>query len=282
MLDLWELAAIGAKFALYLGVITAAGTVMAALLFRLDRYRELALKFAVLGLIAAVLGFSLRGAMLTGDASGMTDPTMLGILWTTPVGTALVYRLAGLCLLIAGLFAGRYGVWLSVFGGVVAIWSFVQIGHVPDHGVALLNIALALHLIAIALWIGILTPLKRLSTTPETWNDAASLGHRFGLVAMGTVPALIIAGVYMAYSLLGSASLLISTGYGQALILKVVLIALLLGLAAANKLRFIPKLRGGDPTAARHLSKSITLEWVIILAVLCVTAALTSTFSLPT
>jgi putative copper resistance protein D len=282
MPDLFGLAAIITKFALYLGVMTAAGTVMATLMFRLDRTRGLTAAFAVLGLLATLLAFSLRGANLTGDISGMTDPEMLGLLWSTPVGTVLLLRLVGLSALIAGLFMGRVGIWVSMLGGVIAIWSFTQVGHVSGRDTTLLDIALMLHLLAVALWIGVLTPLKRLASSSVSYASAADVGQRFGVVATVTVPALIIAGGYMSYQMVGSFSALISTGYGQALIIKVLLVGLLLGLAAANKLRFIPALRAGDPTAASHLSKSISIEWLIILAMLGTTAVLTTNLTLPT
>ena len=282
MPDAFGLAAIITKFALYLGVMTAAGTVIATLMFRLDRTRGLAVAFAVLGLIATVLAFSLRGANLTGDVSGMTDLEMLGLLWTTPVGTALLLRLLGLGLLIAGLFMGRLGTWVSVLGGVIAIWSFDHVGHVSARDTTLLDISLTLHLLAVALWIGVLTPLKRLASSSNTYALAADVGHRFGVVATVAVPALIIVGGYMGYQLVGSFPALIGTGYGQALIIKVLLVGLLLGLAAANKLRFIPALRAGDPAAAGHLSKSILVEWLVILAVLGTTAVLTTNLTLPT
>ena len=282
MPDALGLAAIITKFALYLGVMTAAGTVIATLMFRLDRTRGLAVAFAVLGLVATILAFSLRGANLTGGVSGMTDPEMLGLLWSTPVGTVLLLRLVGLSALIAGLFMGRVGIWVSMLGGVIAIWSFTQVGHVSGRDTTLLDIALMLHLLAVALWIGVLTPLKRLASSSVSYASAADVGHRFGVVATVTVPALIIAGGYMSYQMVGSFSALISTGYGQALIIKVLLVGLLLGVAAANKLRFIPALRAGDPTAASHLSKSISIEWLIILAMLGTTAVLTTNLTLPT
>ena len=282
MPDAFGLAAIVTKFALYLGVMTAAGTVLATLMFRLDRTRGLAVAFAVLGLIATILAFSLRGANLTGDVSGMTDPKMLGLLWTTPVGTALLLRLVGLSLLIVGLFMGRVGAWVSVLGGVIAIWSFDHVGHVSGRDTMLLDVALTLHLLAVALWIGVLTPLKRLASSSGTYALAADVGHRFGVVASVTVPVLIIVGGYMGYQLVVSFSALVGTGYGQALIIKVLLVGLLLGLAAANKLRFIPALRVGDPAAANHLSKSISVEWLVILAVLGTTAVLTTNLTLPT
>ena len=282
MPDAFGLAAIVTKFALYLGVMTSAGTVMATLMFRLERTRGLAMTFAVLGIVAAILAFSLRGANLTGDVSGLTDPEMLKLLWTTPVGTALLLRLVGLGLLIAGLLMGRVGTWVSVLGGVIAIWSFDQVGHVSGLETTLLDLALMLHLLAVALWIGVLTPLKRLASSSSTYASAADVGHRFGVVASATVPVLIIVGGYMGYQLVGSFTALVGTSYGHAMIIKVLLVCLLLGLAAANKLRFIPALRTGDPAAANHLSKSISIEWIVILAVLGMTAVLTTNLTLPT
>ena len=282
MPDIWGLAAIITKFALYLGVLTATGTVLAALMFRLNQFRGIALTFGGIALIATLVGFSLRGANLTGDASGLMDLEMLGLLWSTPVGTAIALRLFGLGVLIVGLFMARGGIVLSALGGVVAVWSFGHIGHISDRGSAVLDVALTLHLITVAIWIGILTPLQRLARKTATYAEAAKVGHRFGLVASFTVPALIVAGGYMSYALVGSIAALIQTGYGQALVIKVLLVAVLLGLAAANKLRFMPRLKVGDASAAKHLTKSISIEWVVVVLVLAVTAVLTSNLTLPT
>ncbi len=281
MPDIWGLAAIITKFALYLGVLTATGTVLAALMFRLNQFRGIALTFGGIALIATLVGFSLRGANLTGDASGLMDLEMLGLLWSTPVGTAMALRLCGLGVLIVGLFMARGGLALSALGGITAVWSFGHIGHISDRGSAVLDVALTLHLITVAIWIGILTPLQRLARETATYAEAAKVGHRFGLVASFTVPALIVAGGYMSYTLVGSIAALIQTGYGQALVIKVLLVAVLLGLAAANKLRFMPRLRAGDPTAANHLAKSISIEWLVVVLVLAITAVLTSNLTLP-
>ena len=151
MLDLFGLAAVITKFGLYLGVITATGTVMATLMFRLDRTRDLAAAFAVLGLVSAIFAFSLRGANLVGDAKGMIDPEMLGLLWSTPVGTALMLRILGISLLIIGLLVQRVGTWISLLGGVIAVWSFGQVGHISSREAILLDIALMVHLLTVAL-----------------------------------------------------------------------------------------------------------------------------------
>jgi len=280
-LDLFGLAAIITKFGLYLGVITATGTVMATLMFRLDRTRNLAAAFAILGLVSAIFVFSLRGANLVGDAKGMIDPEMLGLLWSTPVGTALMLRILGLSLLIIGLLVQHVGTWISLLGGVIAVWSFGQVGHISSREAILLDIALMVHLLTVALWIGVLTPLRRLASSADTYASAVNVGHRFGVVALFTVPGLIIMGIYMSYWLAGSLAALTGTGYGQALILKVLLVGLLLGLAATNKLRFVPALRSGDPLGASYLIKSISAEWLIIIAVLGTTAVLTTNLTLP-
>lgn len=118
----------------------------------------------------------LRGANLTGDASGLTDPEMLGLLWSTPVGTAFALRLGGLALLVFARFLPRGGNLLAVVGGLLAIWSFNHVGHVSGRDTTVLDAALNLHLVFVAFWIGILTPLRRLAL-----DDA----HCTGLVRLG-------------------------------------------------------------------------------------------------
>ncbi len=281
MPDMWGLASIATKFALYLGVLTSVGTVLAAMLFHLTGYRRFAVGFAVLAITTTLLGFSLAGAALTGDASGMTDPEMLGLLWSTPVGTTLALRLSGLGLLIFGLFAGRIGMILALIGSAFALWSFVNTGHISDRDSLMLSLVLMFHLAAVSIWIGILSPLRKLSLEKGRALDTADLGHRFGRLATVFVPLLILAGGYIGYELVGTWSALFGTAYGQALVLKVLFVAGLLALAAANKLRFIPKLSAGDGSAAAHLAKSISFEWGIIVLVLLTTAVLTSTLTLP-
>ena len=275
------LAAILTKFLLYLGVMLSTGTVIVTFVFDLTHTLALTIIFSILGLIATIFGFLFRCASLTGDISGMIDPEMLGLLWNTPVGTVFILRVVGLSLLFVGLFLERIGIWISIIGGISALWSFAQIGHVSGNKFALAEFALLLHLLVIDFWIGILIPLKRLASSSSTYIVAAKIGHRFGIIASVTVPILIVMGGYMSYELVGTIAALTGTAYGQALIIKVVLVGSLLGLAAANKIRFIPALSAGDPNAAKRLSRSIIFEWIIISAVLCLTAVLTTNLALP-
>ena len=287
MPDIWGIAAILAKLTLYFSITGATGLVIVRIAFPAlvsslsDRIRIQATVLAGLAIVAAVFGFMLRGAALAGGADGMTDPEMLGLLWQTPVGDVLVYRIAGAALIIAGMFIPRFGQWVSLAGGAVALWSFAKIGHIPDLPQTGVRFLLLLHLLGIAFWIGILGPLRSLSRQSEHLDNATLLGHRFGQAAAVIVPVLILAGLLMAWLLLGDLGALVSTSYGQVLLIKLVLVGVVLTLAAANKLRFVPAMQAGDSKAAQHLARSIEIETVVILVVLAATATLTSVLTLP-
>lgn len=287
MPDIWGIAAILAKLTLYFSIAGSTGLVIVRIAFPNlvsslgDRIRIQAAVLAGLAIVAAVFGFMLRGAALTGGADGMTDPEMLGLLWQTPVGDVLVYRIAGAALVIAGMFIPRFGQWIALAGGTVALWSFATIGHVPELEQSGVRLLLLLHLLGIAFWIGVLGPLRSLSRQSEHLDNAGLLGHRFGQVALVIVPVLILAGLVMAWLLLGDLGALVSTGYGQALLIKLVLVGMVLTVAAANKLRFVPAMQAGDSKAAQHLARSIEIETGVILVVLAATATLTSVLTLP-
>ncbi len=282
MPDLWDLLSILAKFLLYLGVLVSAGLVFTRLVFRREtgrmhgRTARQASALALLALAAAGFGFLLRGAAMAGDASGLADPEMLGLLWQNPPGTQLLLLGSGLLLVLAGMRAPGIGLWIAAVGGLLALWSFARIGHVPDAGPVWLDALLVLHLAAAAFWVGILSPLRRLAGDPAEPAAAADLGHRFGRIAAVTVPVLIAAGIVMAWRLLGDVAALTTTGYGLNLLAKIAGVAVLLGAAAHNKLRFVPAMRRGDPAAAARLRRSIAVEWLAVCAILLVTATLTT------
>ena len=282
MPDLWDLLSILAKFLLYLGVLGSAGLVLVRLVFGPETGRMHGLiarhasARALLALAAAGFGFLLRGAAMTGDASGLTDPEMLGLLWQNPPGTRLLLLGSGLLLVLAGMRIPRIGLWIAAAGGLLALWSFAWIGHVPDAGPVWLEALLVLHLAAAAFWVGILSPLRRLTGDPGELAAAAGLGHRFGRIAAVTVPVLIAAGIVMAWRLLGDVAALTTTGYGLTLLAKTAGVAVLLGAAAHNKLRFVPAMRRGDPAAAVRLRRSIAVESLAVCAILLVTATLTT------
>ena len=287
MPDVWGLAAIATKFALYLGVLTSVGLVMCRIVFktnldRLDRrIRFTALAFSLLGLVSAVLSFSLRGAVLMDDISGMTDASILSLLWETPPGDALLFRVLGMALLLTGICLGGRAIWAGLIGGAVALWSFCEIGHIASQDRFFAQVVLFLHLMAAAFWIGILMPLKTLASNDTDRERVADLGTRFGTIASGVVPLLILVGAIMTWWLVGSVSAMFGTAYGQVLIAKLAVVAGLLALALLNKLRLVPAIERGDHGATIRLAHSISMEWICVALILLATATFTSVLTVP-
>jgi putative copper export protein len=187
--------------------------------------------------------------------------------------------LLGLALITIGLLgASVRGTIVALCGAVLAIGAFTLTGHtsVNVHRGAL-AVLLMLHLFVLAFWFGALWPLC-IATLRETPARAADIIDRFTAVASWLVPVILLAGLVMAVLLLPSLSAL-SEPYGELLIAKVLGFALLMGLAAANKWRLGPALMSGTAQSGRRFRRSVAAEFVLIAAVLTITAVMTSFFS---
>jgi copper transport protein len=115
-----------------------------------------------------------------------------------------------------------------VAAGLAATWAMAE------HASTGIQTGLAmpvdiLHLLAVAVWLGGLASLLvALYWAPSI--EAASV-RRFSRLAFGSVATLAVTGVYQSWRQLGSWSALTGTGYGQLLLVKVGLVAVLVGLA---------------------------------------------------
>ncbi|MFE0651627.1 copper resistance protein CopC [Streptomyces sp. NPDC059534] len=86
-----------------------------------------------------------------------------------------------------------------------------------------------LHLLAVAAWLGGLTVLLvALYRAPSLDRRAV---ERFSKVALGSVTVLAATGLYQSWRQVGSWSALTGTGYGQLLLVKIGLVAVLVGIA---------------------------------------------------
>ena len=287
MPDVWMLASILTKALMYFGFLTSGGLVLIRFAFPSDvefvlpDMRSMALYCAAVALIASILSFALRGVALTGDATGLTDTEMLGMMWQTPVGTALVFRVVGAVLILAGLLLGGIGWVLAGTGALIALWSFVAIGHVSTETAIWPKIVLMVHLLAVAFWIGILHPLKRLADTPEHVEAAGRLGQRFGQTAMFVIPSLLVAGLLLSWLLVGKWSNLWGTPYGVTLLAKLCAVSVVLCLGAWNKQRSVPDLIAKKTSATAHLSRILSLDWFVFALVLTTTSWLTTSVAVP-
>ncbi|MYS76013.1 transporter [Streptomyces sp. SID5926] len=124
--------------------------------------------------------------------------------------------------------AGAVGTALAV--GLALTWA------AAEHASAGVQVPLAitsstLHLLATAVWLGGLTALI---LTLRATADAATVA-RFSRVAFAAVTVLVTTGVYQSWRGLGSWQALTGTTYGRLLLVKVLLVAVLLAVAAVSR-----------------------------------------------
>jgi copper transport protein len=147
-----------------------------------------------------------------------------------------------------------------------------------------------IHVAAMSVWIGGLVALlfvvpaaTRLLEPGERGRLLAAVLIRFSPIALVCVVALALTGSGQALIELGwSLSPLTSTPFGRAVLIKLVLLLVLVGVAAVNRQRVVPALRrlavGGEPPggAGRLLRRTLRAEVALVIVVLGVTSALVS------
>ncbi|MFF7752239.1 copper resistance CopC/CopD family protein [Streptomyces sp. NPDC007971] len=193
----------------------------------------------------------LRGSYTSsGKAGDIFDLNLLGQVLQTKTGAALVSRLlllAAAALFIAVLF-GAYNrreeadeksdltFGLSI-GGVVVAAGLAASWAMAEHASTGLQPAIAMpvdviHLLAVATWLGGLTALLvALYRAPVDTPVEAAAVQRFSRLAFGSVLALVATGTYQSWRQLGSWSAFTDTEYGRLLLVKIGLVALLVGIA---------------------------------------------------
>ncbi|WP_405885632.1 copper resistance protein CopC [Streptomyces sp. NBC_01136] len=204
----------------------------------------------------------LRGSYVgSGKIGDIFDLTLLGQALQTKAGAALVSRLlllAAGALFIAVLF-GAYArrgeatasedlddlddlekkdlTFGLAIGGAVVAAGLAASWAMAEHASTGIQAGLAmpvdvLHLLAVAVWLGGLsTLLVALFRAPAEAQIEAAAVRRFSRVAFGSVSVLAATGIYQSWRQVGSWSALTDTSYGQLLLAKIGLVAVLVGIA---------------------------------------------------
>ncbi|MFI6245144.1 copper resistance CopC/CopD family protein [Streptomyces sp. NPDC051016] len=219
----------------------------------------------------------LRGSYTTsGSVGDIFDLNLLGQVLQTKPGAALVSRLlllAAAALFIAVLF-GAYDkreeeeekrdlTFGLAIGGTVVAAGLAASWAMAEHASTGLQPGIAmpvdvLHLLAVATWLGGLTALLvALYRAPADTPVDATAVHRFSRVAFGSVLALVATGIYQSWRQLGSWSAFTDTTYGQLLLVKIALVALLVGIASISR-RWTGRL--ADPAVTEEEEQSAEVE----------------------
>jgi len=237
------------------------------------RGRTVALAAAAL----LLLQLAFEPVHLAGDWSGLTDGTQWQLLAADSAALALIVRLAGVVLIALAL-AADSPLSLTFAGLPLVVLSYLLSGHTVLPPLRpLLSVLLAVHVMAVVFWFGALWPLRQLLAHSSAVVAAGTVAS-FSRSALSLVPLLALAGVLLACLLLPAAAALLRP-YGLLLLCKGVLFAVLLFLAAYNRLRLTPALNAGAPRAASRLAASVLAEYLLIALVLLVTAVMSGYFS---
>ncbi|MEU5214752.1 copper resistance protein CopC [Streptomyces sp. NPDC020807] len=201
----------------------------------------------------------------SGELSDAFDLAGLKAVLETKTGAALTSRLLLLgaaALFVAVLFGSyarrtdpkekkdlAFGLGLGgtvVAAGIAGTWALAEHASTGiQPGIAMpVDI---LHLLAVAAWLGGLTVL--LVALYRTTAVDRSAVERFSKVAFASVLVLVATGVYQSWRQVGSWSALTDTRYGQLLLVKIGLMAVLLGIAWTSR-RWTQRL--ADPTPAEE------------------------------
>jgi len=282
--SIWSLAVAVNRWVLYAGMLWVAGTALFLLLLGIEGSlredaRQKARWASVLTALSYVLAVGFGGADMQ---LGGVDALWKAATWRSGLDSTLassaVLGLIAMALLYAGFVAGeqrRHGVLIA--GATLAIGSFLVTGHAATAPPAwLMAPVVGVHLLATAFWIGAFRPLL-LSTGQLSAADSGALMQRFSNFAVPAVIVVLISGTAISLKQLGSPAKLFDNDYGTVLLTKIILVLVIIGIAAYNKINLTPRLIANDVAGVSKIRRTITLELMLYVIVLAAASALTVT-----
>jgi putative copper resistance protein D len=174
--------------------------------------------------------------------------------------------------------------WSTLILGSVLLLSLAWAGHAVAgiHFKVLHLAADALHLVIGAIWPMGLVPLGLFLSHVRSDDQAVVEGgeievlQRFSQISLAAVLLLIGTGMINGWLMVGSWKALVTTTYGMLLLGKVLLVGIMIGIGAFNRLCLLPRMRG-EPTLLRKLRKTVMVESGLALVVLLMVGILGTT-----
>jgi len=264
------------------------------------RFLRVSSSCVAIGIASAIAWLLLKAANMSGmplmealnrrTLDAVLRETVFGRIWLVRLGLSVALsavlwlgsrqqtRRKGAMLKIGGtLLAGAYAVTLAWTGHALSDAGADRYVHLASDTV---------HLLAAGAWVGALPGLASLlkragdAARPERFALAVSATRRFSTLGMVSVSALVVTGLVNAWYLVGNVPALLSTEYGRLLLWKLLIFAVMVALAAINRLRLTPLLATATTivkpsrNALARLRRNSLLELAGGLAVVGIVAAL--------
>ena len=274
----WATALAGlGRWLLYAGLALLVGAATTSLIVyggRLPRGGVTVLRAAAAVAVAGLVAMVWSQKVLIGAPSLLPLFVMRQGLLLLGLGVALVLCIGAVVL--ADLWPARWSLWLLGGAGAAAVLLHVLAGHAasPSSFQWLNLLAQWVHMTAIGVWVGGLFWLL----LGFRGRDAAERGAAVGVftrLATAVLGVVLLTGLARAAAEVGSVSGFYDTRYGITLLVKIALVAGLVGLGALNHFFWAPGVRAASGGAAdRRFGLNSRGELGVALAVLAVTAVL--------
>ncbi|MEN2748019.1 copper homeostasis membrane protein CopD [Sphingomonas sp. T9W2] len=240
------------------------------------RRQLVARRALVIATVAALLlsgvAFALLAAAMTGAGVASVDlDLLLMLVRDTPPGIAFLVRSAALLAMLVALLVPQPRFTPVAMLAAVASATLAWNGHgAMEEGIAgrLHLIADIVHLLAAGAWIGALAVFVTLAVRRSPQAAGALAG--FAGMGMAIVAAIVLTGIVNAAMLVGIDGItrLGTCLYGQLLLAKLALFALMLALAAANRFVLTPRLTANGDLRALRISLSVEFAAGVLIVLL--------------
>ena len=244
--------------------------------------RPLVAAASVIVLISAIVWLALEAASMAEDWSAAIDPgTLLAVVTDTAFGNAWIAHLALAAALVALAFApGPRWTSIAIVSGLT-LASLALVGHAAVR-TGLEGMAQranhALHLLTAGAWLGGLIPFAMCVSAyadARRHRDAVTAMMRFSFWGQFVVAALVMTGAANVMLISGRVPFPPATPYRELLDAKLLVVALMIALALANRFVVAPRLGRGASALAVLMTTSL-----IEAALGTIVVALVSVFAL--
>ena len=234
------------------------------------------LLLGVSSLLSLLLQVSTAAQVSVLDAIG--NPAFGGLLFNSRYGQIWLMRMALWLGMGAILLSAACWYWLALAFGLLVLLTTSLYSHASatQQDTAAAVAGDWLHLIASAFWIGGLIPFFILIGTARQSVSLTTLTSHFSNFARVAVFSLIISGLYAGWLHVGTVEALVSTVYGQALLVKLLLVLPLLLIAAVNLLVTYRKLREGQTVWTGRLRGLVGAEAALMIGILAAVGVMTA------
>jgi copper transport protein len=238
-------------------------------------------QLAIAGFAATLLTVAFSVMVVADDGvRGLSNGLARGAVLRGATYEAALARCAGFCVVTAAFsvvrLAPRQRRLLMGAGGLLLSGSFLLAGHARSHGPAVVvMVCLLAHVVAASGWAGGLLGLG--VTVHRRGIDPARRARvlvTFAGLMTGVVVMLLAGGVGLGVLYLSSWHALVSTAYGQVLVIKSGLVAAMLVVSASNHYRHVRPAAAGDVSALAALRMNVAIEQIGLVTVLIITEVL--------